>query len=74
MDETGWRTAGTTRWLWCATAQDATFYWIHESCGHEALDEFFTEEFAGELVSDFWSAYDAMARDTRSAGRTCYAS
>ena len=62
MDETGWRTAGKTRWLWCATAGEATFYWIHESRGHDALDEFFAEEFAGVLVSDFWSAYDAVAK------------
>jgi hypothetical protein len=62
MDETGWRTAGDTRWLWCATAKNATFYWIHESRGHDALGEFFAEEFKGVLVSDFWSAYDAVAR------------
>lgn len=62
MDETGWRTAGDNRWLWCATAKDATFYWIHESRGHAALDEFFAEEFAGVLVTDFLSAYDAVAK------------
>jgi hypothetical protein len=49
MDETGWRTAGDTRWHWCASAKDATFYWIHESRGHNALGEFFTEEFKGGL-------------------------
>ena len=62
MDETGWRTAGQTRWLWCGTAKDATFYWIHASRGHDALDEFFVEEFQGVLVTDFWSAYDAVAK------------
>jgi transposase len=62
MDETGWRTAGDNGWLWCATAKDATFYWIHASRGHEALDEFFAEEFQGVLVTDFLSAYDAVAR------------
>jgi hypothetical protein len=62
MDETGWRTAGDTRGLWCATAKDATYYWIHESRGHDALGEFFAEEFPGVLVSDFWSAYDAVAK------------
>lgn len=62
MDETGWRTAGQTRWLWCAAAADATFYWIHTSRGHDALDDFFAEEFQGVLVTDFWSAYDAVAK------------
>ena len=62
MDETGWRTAGKNGWLWCASANDATYYWIHESRGHNALDAFFAEEFAGVLVSDFWSAYDAVAK------------
>jgi len=62
LDETGWRTAGDTRWLWCASAQDATCYWIHASRGHDALDAFLAEEFQGVLVTDFWSAYDAVAR------------
>jgi transposase len=61
MDETGWRTAGRTGWLWCATATNATYYWIHDTRGHDALDEFFTQEFSGVLVTDFWSAYDAVA-------------
>jgi transposase len=61
MDETGWRTAGRNGWLWCGTARDATYYWIHPSRGHDALDAFFAEEFTGVLVSDFWSAYDAVA-------------
>lgn len=61
VDETGWRTAGRTGWPWCATATGATYYWIHDGRGREALDEFFTREFSGVLVTDFWSAYDAVA-------------
>jgi transposase len=60
-DETGWRLQGQTWWLWCATTLHATFYWISDNRGHDALDEFFVEEFRGVLVSDFWKAYDAYA-------------
>ncbi|MGL5098070.1 MAG: IS66 family transposase, partial [Planctomycetia bacterium] len=62
MDETGWRIAGNNGWLWCATGGDATYYWIHTSRGHDALNQFFAEEFSGVLVADFWSAYDAVAK------------
>lgn len=61
-DETGWRVEGRTRWLWCFTCADATYYLIDESRGHPALDQFFVEEFGGVLVTDFWAAYDAVGR------------
>jgi transposase len=60
-DETGWRLNGKTVWLWCFTTARLTFYMIHRSRGHPALLEFFTAEFAGVLVSDFWGAYNAVA-------------
>ena len=60
-DETGWRVHGTTHWLWCFTQADATYYLIDRSRGHPALEQFFVEEFAGMLVTDFWAAYDAVA-------------
>lgn len=59
-DETGWRVEGQTWWLWCFSTADATFYLIDPSRGHPALDHFFTREFDGVLVSDFWAAYDAV--------------
>ena len=59
-DETGWRTNGETWWLWCFTTPDDTYYQLHPSRGHEALDEFFTREFNGILVTDFWKAYDKI--------------
>ena len=61
-DETGWRVEGRTWWLWCFATRDATYYSIDESRGHPALDQFFVEEFAGVLVTDFWVAYDAVGR------------
>ena len=60
-DETGWRVNGKTHWLWCFTSADLTFYKIDRSRGSPALKRFFTKEFAGVLVTDFWAAYNAVA-------------
>jgi transposase len=59
-DETGWRVAGRTVWLWCFTTARATYYMIDRSRGAPALLKFFTEEFAGILVTDFWAAYNVV--------------
>jgi hypothetical protein len=59
-DETGWRVQGQTHWLWCFTAQDLAFYMIDRCRGSPALKKFFKQEFAGTLVTDFWSAYNAV--------------
>ena len=57
-DETGWRVAGVTHWLWCFTTQTATYYMIDRSRGQPALRKFFTEAFAGTLITDFWGPYE----------------
>ena len=73
-DETGWRVNGKTHWLWCFTSTDVTFYLIDRSRGSPALKRFFTREFAGVLVTDFWAAYNAVVcAGNRSACRTCCA-
>jgi transposase len=59
-DETGWRVNGKTHWLWCFTTTDLTYYMIDRSRGSPALKKFFKKEFAGVLVTDFWSAYNAV--------------
>jgi hypothetical protein len=59
-DETGWRVEGKTHWLWCFTTQDLTYYMIDRSRGSPALKKFFTKEFDGVLVTDFWAAYNAV--------------
>ena len=64
-DETGWRVAGQTNWLWCFTDADACFYMIDKSRGGPALRKFFTEAFQGTLVSDFWGAYEGVAAADR---------
>lgn len=64
-DETGWRVDGQTHWLWCFADADACLYLIDRSRGGPALHKFFTEAFAGTLVSDFWAAYQQVACDDR---------
>jgi transposase len=59
-DETGWRVNGKTHWLWCFTTTELTYYLIDRSRGSPALKKFFRKEFAGVLVTDFWSAYSAV--------------
>lgn len=59
-DETGWRVDGKTHWLWCFGNDDLTYYMIDKSRGSPALAEFFTTEFNGTLVTDFWGAYNAI--------------
>ncbi len=60
-DETGWRVNGKTRWLWCFATKGLSFFLIDHSRGSPALQQFFTQEFAGTLVADFWAAYNAVA-------------
>lgn len=69
-DESGWRVNGKTHWLWCFCTDDLTFYMIDRSRGSPALKKFFTEEFHGTLVSDFWGAYNAV---TTGAAQKCLA-
>jgi transposase len=59
-DETSWRVAGKTHWLWAFATGDLTYYRIDRSRGEAALRKFFIEEFQGTLVSDFWGAYNAV--------------
>lgn len=64
-DETGWRVDGQTHWLWCFCDTQSCLYLIDRSRGTQALRRFFTEAFAGTLVSDFWAAYELVACDDR---------
>jgi transposase len=69
-DETGWRVAGKTHWLWCFTDPRLTYYMIDRKRGSPALAKFFRDEFAGTLVSDFWGAYNSVVCGAR---QTCLA-
>lgn len=60
-DESGWRVDGKTHWLWCFANRSLSYFMIDRSRGSPALLKFFTQEFGGILVSDFWGAYNAVA-------------
>jgi ribosomal protein L33 len=62
-DETGWRMNGQTWWLWCFANPTTCYYLLDPSRGSPALDKFFAEAFDGVLVTDFWAAYNAFARE-----------
>lgn len=64
-DETGWRVNGKTHWLWCFTNPALTCYLIDPSRGSKVLTEFLGECFEGMLISDFFSAYNVVAREQR---------
>jgi transposase len=64
-DETGWRVNGQTYWLWCFTNDRNCYYMIERSRGSPALQQFFTEEFEGVLITDFWSAYESVCAEDR---------
>ncbi len=64
-DETGWRVSGQTHWLWCFANDRNCYYIIDRSRGSPALQKFFTEEFKGVLITDFWSAYESVCADDR---------
>ncbi len=64
-DETGWRVNGVTHWLWCFTNDRNCYYMIERSRGSPALQEFFTDEFEGVLITDFWSAYESVCAEDR---------
>ncbi len=59
-DETGWRVNGKTNWLWCFGNRALTYFMIDRSRGSPALRKFFTAEFNGTLITDFWGAYNGI--------------
>jgi transposase len=64
-DETGWRVNGRGHWLWCFSQARATCYMIDRRRGRPVVAKFFRRAFAGTLVTDFWSAYNAVVCSRR---------
>ena len=60
VDETGWKVAGHTAWLWVFTNEQLTVYLIDPSRGHEVVESILGTDFAGVLISDCFLAYDAL--------------
>jgi len=64
-DETGWRVNGSTHWLWCFAGSDVCSYQIDAHRSIEAVLKFFTQEFEGTLVTDFYRVYDHVLAGDR---------
>ena len=56
-DETGWRTQGFGKYLWCAVTKGFSYFWIHPGRRRKALHVGIGETFAGACHSDFLGVY-----------------
>jgi len=63
-DETSWKEAGKSLWLWVFTSTAVTFYLIGYRT-RELLDNLLGEAFAGWLMSDGYQAYRAYRKRLR---------
>lgn len=61
VDETGWRIAGNNAWAWVFTQPLLTLFVPDASRGGKVAQEILGEAFGGTVVSDFYSAYNALA-------------
>ena len=66
FDETGFRVAGTLRWVHCAQSGKYSLPTIHPKRGVEAMDAAgVLPGFSGVAVHDAWAPYDTYASATR---------
>lgn len=59
-DETGWRVAGRTWWLWCFTNAHLAYFTIARSRGSPVVARVLGKMFGGTLVCDFFGAYNLI--------------
>lgn len=57
IDETGWRINGDHHWLWVFVNDVITLYIVSHSRGSKVPKALLGAEFAGSIISDFYSAY-----------------
>ncbi len=62
MDETGWKIAGTSHWLWDFVNERLALYCIRRSRGRKVPEEVLTKGYSGIPITDFLSAYDKSGR------------
>lgn len=61
-DETGWKIAGTSHWLWDFVNQKLAVYKISQSRGKKVPEEILGNDYRGIVLSDFLSAYDRSGK------------
>jgi transposase len=60
VDETGWRLDGKSCWLWAFTNDSFTVYEVNASRGHQVVLQQLGEDYAGTVISDFYTAYNPL--------------
>ncbi len=60
VDETGWRINGVNHWLWVFVNDVITLYVVSHSRGSKVPKALLGADFAGSVVSDFYSAYNPL--------------
>jgi transposase len=60
VDETSWRVAGDTFWLWCFATKNTVLYVIDPTRGSKVVEEILGDIFGGILVTDFYAAYNQI--------------
>lgn len=60
VDETGWRVNGDNHWLWVFINDAVTLYVLSHSRGSKVPKALLGPEFAGSVISDFYTAYSPL--------------
>jgi len=60
VDETGWKQAGRTCWLWAAATTAVACFVIHPQRGALGLAALLGQKIKGIICSDRWSAYNGL--------------
>ena len=58
IDETGWKSAGSPRWLWVFVSSVAVFFQVASSRASKVLESVLGASFSGVITSDDHSAYN----------------
>jgi transposase len=59
-DESGWRIAGRTAWIWCFTSMTLAYYVLTPSRAGPVVKKVLGSIFKGILVTDFFGAYNRI--------------
>ncbi len=69
-DETGWKQAGSRRWLWTAATVTVAYFVIHLRRGASGLKALLGEAITGIVISDRWWGYNGLPLEQR---QVCWA-
>ena len=65
VDETGWKQAGSRRWLWTAVAANCTLFLVAAKRSAAVLATLLGERFAGRVTSDRYAVYRKIPTERR---------